>query len=117
MVTAYEFGDYDGLDELYEVEIYESASDEEYVDESSEATQQMTVIEEHVGPDSQNRQMPEDEPWPGIEDQQQMSDEENLDPREMDVCSEASSQPSEYPSTHDAWPNNGEEFEIHEDND
>jgi hypothetical protein len=63
--------------------------------------------------------LPEDEPWPGIEDH--MSDGENVDPlssdeEEGDVeignvlvggghdgASDASSQPSEYPSTQRAW--------------
>lgn len=83
--------------------------------------------------------LPEDEPWPGIED---MSDGENVDPASaetnrvdlgidgsagIDGASEASSQPSEYPSTQRAWhvaddaSNNpgdsGVEFRIHEDGD
>jgi hypothetical protein len=86
--------------------------------------------------------LPEDEPWPGIEDH--MSDGENVDPtsEEVDIddgvgvdeiASEASSQPSEYPSTQRAWreagdvsnnhpqqeaePDNGMGFKIHEDED
>ena len=82
--------------------------------------------------------LPEDEPWPGIED---MSDGENVDPFSgetndadveidgaagLDAASEASSQPSEYPSTQRAWhvtdtaPDNrdsGVGFRIHEDGD
>lgn len=62
---------------------------------------------------------PEDEPWPGFEDnnrqdedENNMSDGENVDPRdnddeeddgEMDNRSDVSSQPSEYPSTQRAW--------------
>lgn len=63
--------------------------------------------------------LPEDEPWPGIEDR--MSDGENVDPQSAstdevdieindalvghggDAASDASSQPSEYPSTQRAW--------------
>ncbi|OIW23539.1 hypothetical protein CONLIGDRAFT_565722, partial [Coniochaeta ligniaria NRRL 30616] len=48
--------------------------------------------------------LPEDEPWPGIED---MSDGENVDPDllsgDSEVEREGSSQPSEYPSTQRAW--------------
>lgn len=84
--------------------------------------------------------LPEDEPWPGIEDK--MSDGENVDPlsvetNEVDVeiddaagiddGSDVSSQPSEYPSTQRAWhvtddapDNRGDSkigFKIHEDGD
>lgn len=61
--------------------------------------------------------LPEDEPWPGIEDH--MSDGENMDPasssdeddvelgngldRHDDASSDVSSQPSEYPSTQRPW--------------
>ena len=57
--------------------------------------------------------LPEDEPWPGIEDH--MSDGENIHPSsaetnevdidldEVDNASVVSSQPSEYPSTQRAW--------------
>lgn len=76
---------------------------------------------------------PEDEPWPGIEDP--MSDGENIDPESQDIdiedaASDTSSQPSEYPSTHRAWQEQGSEggvqelggnnvtgFRIHEDDD
>lgn len=83
--------------------------------------------------------LPEDEPWPGIED---MSDGENVDPSSaethdaevdidgapsLDVASDVSSQPSEYPSTQRAWhaadnncpdnPDSGVGFRIHEDGD
>lgn len=66
------------------------------------------------------RQLPEDEPWPGIEDR--MSDGENVDPRALPVDgdgdSEMSSQPSEYPSTQvwNACQRDGHaDFRIHED--
>ncbi|CAH0014731.1 unnamed protein product [Clonostachys rhizophaga] len=112
------FDEIDAFDELYEIEIYESPSDEDFEDDESTGTVQVTArVESHTGPEAQNRQLPEDEPWPGIEDQDQLSDEENVDPRDIDMCSDCSSQPSEYPSTHNAWPNNGDEFQIHEDND
>lgn len=61
--------------------------------------------------------LPEDEPWPGIEDH--MSDGENMNPlpssdedvvelgnaldRQNDASSDVSSQPSEYPSTQRPW--------------
>jgi hypothetical protein len=80
------------------------------------------------GPDnesqhSQQWQLPEDEPWPGIEDQDRMSDGENVDPlsNPVDGQSDASSQPSEYPSTQQAWrlpaSDGGAGFHIHEDDD
>jgi hypothetical protein len=65
--------------------------------------------------------LPEDEPWPGIEEH--MSDGENIDPMDEnadgDIHSEASSRPSEYPSTRQAWhlpgAGTGAGFHIHED--
>jgi hypothetical protein len=58
--------------------------------------------------------LPEDEPWPGIEDH--MSDGENvepgLEPGMESQGSGASSQPSEYPSTQNAWA--GQEGDGHE---
>ncbi|KAK2003211.1 hypothetical protein LX36DRAFT_154907 [Colletotrichum falcatum] len=74
---------------------------------------------------SRQIQLPEDEPWPGIEDQDHMSDGENIDPlftptADDDVHSEVSSQPSEYPSTQRGWQVPGADagvgFHIHEDN-
>ncbi|KAF6818477.1 hypothetical protein CSOJ01_01857 [Colletotrichum sojae] len=74
----------------------------------------------------QIQQLPEDEPWPGIEDQDHMSDGENIDPLfspagEEDAQSDVSSQPSEYPSTQRGWQvpgaDDGVGFRIHEDND
>lgn len=110
------------MDELYEIEIYESDSDVSYQDEGDEEDEDM-VTHPHLalGGDSQQqpRQLPEDEPWPGIEDQQG-SDGENIDPQnvDFDARSEASSQPSEHPSTQSAWPDelSGQGgFHIHED--
>jgi hypothetical protein len=88
-------------------------------------------------------QLSADEPWPGLEDRDHSnhpnienmapwiatqpqdddhhSDSENVDPNTMDVEHESdnSSQPSEYPSTQRAWPNEAgdapEEFNIHRD--
>ncbi|KAF3357930.1 Putative pectin lyase F-1 [Verticillium dahliae VDG1] len=70
---------------------------------------------------------PEDEPWPGIEDQDRISDGENIDPlfsqTADDATSVASSQPSEYPSTQRGWGAQGADddddmgFRIHEDDD
>ncbi|KAF3760622.1 hypothetical protein M406DRAFT_358257, partial [Cryphonectria parasitica EP155] len=57
---------------------------------------------------SSQPQGPEDEVWPGIEDNA-MSDEENVNPHEaeegdeMDDGSDTSSEPSEYASTQRAW--------------
>ena len=63
-------------------------------------------------------QLPEDEPWPGIEDQENLSDGENIAPRYSDGQSDSSSQPSEYPSTQRVWPADDDEgFRIHEDED
>ncbi|KAJ6440311.1 DUF1212 domain membrane protein [Purpureocillium lavendulum] len=120
------FPDYENP--LSHIDIYESGSDESYVDggEEEEEEEEESVTSEdivtHVQPlrDSQQWQMPEDEPWPGIEDQarDRMSDGENIDPVERpdDERSEASSQPSEYPSTNHAWPEgDGAGFDIHED--
>lgn len=110
------------MDELYEIEIYESDSDVSYQDDGDEEDEEMVTHPRlELGGDSQQqpRQLPEDEPWPGIEDQQG-SDGENIDPHhvEFDARSEASSQPSEYPSTQSAWPDelSGQGgFQIHED--
>ncbi|ORY65412.1 uncharacterized protein BCR38DRAFT_342340 [Pseudomassariella vexata] len=59
--------------------------------------------------------LPEDEPWPGIED------EENRDPEalalEAEKRSRQSSVPSEYPSTQRAWTAGQEEFSVFEDGD
>ncbi|ROT34633.1 hypothetical protein SODALDRAFT_337848 [Sodiomyces alkalinus F11] len=77
----------------------------------------------------QPRQLqPEDEPWPGIEDLDHVSDGENIDPLfspaaedDDDATSVASSQPSEYPSTNRGWELPGADhdmdFDIHEDDD
>lgn len=54
-------------------------------------------------PPPQQPQGPEDEVWPGIEDND-MSDGENVDPRDdADNRSDVSSVPSVYPSTQRAW--------------
>ncbi|PHH62225.1 hypothetical protein CDD81_7352 [Ophiocordyceps australis] len=62
-------------------------------------------------------QLPEDEPWPGIEDPNRPSSADNQDPEAIENDdSDNSSQPSEYPSTKDMWPDDcGAEFRIHED--
>lgn len=116
-------GQDDDGDELFDVQFYEdSDSDETDGGESKSSTsaEMVTHAQATVGHDSQQWQFPEDEPWPGIEDQHQLSDGENVDPRDADQRSDASSQPSEYPSTQNAWPRTvaaGAEFEIHEDDD
>ncbi|GJN70963.1 hypothetical protein PLIIFM63780_002446 [Purpureocillium lilacinum] len=112
---------------LAHIDIYESASDESYVDGDEEEEDESVTSEDivtHVPPlgDSQQWQLPEDEPWPGIEDRarDRLSDGENIDPIQQPndgQHSEASSQPSEYPSTNHAWPegDDGAGFDIHED--
>ncbi|KAI6780938.1 uncharacterized protein J7T54_003080 [Emericellopsis cladophorae] len=111
-------------DELYEIEIYESDSemsfgededDDEEDEEDNIASANLSALVPHAQPQRRTH-LPEDEPWPGIEDQeQQMSDGENVDPAE-DRRSVASSQPSEYPSTNRAWPEDtAAGFRIHED--
>ncbi|KAM0287520.1 hypothetical protein ACHAQH_000474 [Verticillium albo-atrum] len=85
-----------------------------------------TIAEDVDIPHLQQLQ-PEDEPWPGIEDQDRISDGENIDPlfspAADDATSVASSQPSEYPSTQRGWGVQGGDenedmgFRIHEDDD
>lgn len=113
-----------GIDELFDAQIYESESDASYQDDDDEndrdeesiSSDEMVVT--HIPRDSQHRQMPQDEPWPGIEDREHASDGENVDPAHSgppDRRSNASSQPSEYPSTNQIWPGEESEFQIHED--
>ncbi|KAI5467146.1 hypothetical protein BGZ63DRAFT_370470 [Mariannaea sp. PMI_226] len=100
----------------FEMTMYESGSDDFYEDDESVGSiQEMAQVEVNAGPGSNRWQLPEDEPWPGIEDQGQMSDGENIDPQEASQGSNVSSQPSEYPSTQSAWPADNAEFQIHED--
>ncbi|KAF7543787.1 hypothetical protein G7Z17_g10461 [Cylindrodendrum hubeiense] len=101
----------------FNIEIYESGSEGLYEDdESIVSVDEMAQVEVNASRGSQRRQLPEDEPWPGIEDQDQLSDGENIDPQEADEGSNASSQPSEYPSTQTAWPEEeAAGFHIHED--
>ncbi|KAH7148541.1 hypothetical protein EDB81DRAFT_466367 [Dactylonectria macrodidyma] len=103
----------------FDIEIYESGSEDLYEDnESIVSMEQMAQVEVNLSGGSQRRQLPEDEPWPGIEDQDQLSDGENIDPRDPDHGSNVSSQPSEYPSTQNAWPAADADatgFHIHED--
>lgn len=101
----------------FNIEIYESGSEDLYEDNESIASiDDMAQVEVNASGGSLRRQLPEDEPWPGIEDQDQLSDGENIDPREADHGSNASSQPSEYPSTQTAWPaDDAAGFHIHED--
>ncbi|KAF4443121.1 hypothetical protein F53441_11554 [Fusarium austroafricanum] len=109
-----EFGD----DSDFNIEIYESESEDMADAESVNDMEIVTHDQAVVGQGSQGWQLPEDEPWPGIEDQNDASEDENIDPHQTDPGSNASSQPSEYPSTQNAWPdNNTAEFHIHEDDD
>jgi hypothetical protein len=119
-VPVYHDNDDEG-DELYDVEFYDQ-SDSEQSEEGSDSTGSGELVthdaQVDARHDSQHWQFPEDEPWPGIEDRQQLSDGENINPKEADRCSDASSQPSEYPSTQSAWPKHDDsEFHIHEDDD
>ncbi|KAK2603683.1 hypothetical protein QQS21_004157 [Conoideocrella luteorostrata] len=132
-------------DELFDIEIYESESDESYDDDRNHGGDNYSDDNESISSDemlthahadahadahahailendSQPRQLPEDEPWPGIEDQDHGSVGENMDPQQHvspdDRHSIASSQPSEYPTTERTWPvdsQNGTGFHIHED--
>ncbi|GJC79448.1 hypothetical protein ColLi_02286 [Colletotrichum liriopes] len=105
---------------------YDDGDESDY---SVEMAAQPVPVREGDSSYSRQIQLPEDEPWPGIEDQDQdqdhMSDGENIDPlfsptAEDDVHSEVSSQPSEYPSTQRGWQvpgaDDGVGFRIHEDN-
>ncbi|KAF4122802.1 hypothetical protein GMORB2_7109 [Geosmithia morbida] len=122
------------MDELHDIEIYEEC---DYYSEPSSSSSDMSLgnndddhgmllLQQQQQQQQQrqrrqteslrDRQLPEDEPWPGIEELQQqdgqgaeeMSDGENVDPDESD----ASSLPSEYPSHSGCWPAG---FQIHED--
>ncbi|KAF4466454.1 hypothetical protein FALBO_6695 [Fusarium albosuccineum] len=111
-------GEFDD-DSDFDIEIYESGSDDMYDDDESVGGMEI-VVQDQANADqgSQGWQLPEDEPWPGIEDQDNVSDGENIDPLQVEPHSNASSQPSEYPSTQSAWPNgDASGFQIHEDDD
>ncbi|KAI9167747.1 hypothetical protein HJFPF1_03881 [Paramyrothecium foliicola] len=112
----------------YDMQIYENDSGDLYVDgdeyedenenDSEGSVTRVTHNQSQHDRDSQHAQLPEDEPWPGIEDFDRVSDGENIDPRSADGRSDTSSQPSEYPSTQPPWrPGNVSEFHIHEDED
>ncbi|PKS07547.1 hypothetical protein jhhlp_006151 [Lomentospora prolificans] len=109
----------------FDVDIYDEGSSEDYDDEDDENNGSgHLVMVPHLVTDRQQdyygHQLPEDEPWPGIEDR--MSDGENIDPLgppvDEDGDSQMSSQPSEYPSTQ-VWNAdvvaNPTDFDIHED--
>ena len=105
-------------DEDFDIDIFDDGSYYDYDDDEGDEDEDESVGSVEVVPrlmPAGSQQLPEDEPWPGIEDR--MSDGENVDPLAVDGDgdSEMSSQPSEYPSTH-AW-NGGDagEFRIHED--
>jgi hypothetical protein len=115
--------DYDDLGDASPTNIYEDDDDDN--DDGSDMGIQL-VTPQHVFPPGSNSQprQPEDEPWPGIEDHDRMSDGENIDPlfsaaEDDDATSVASSQPSEYPSTQRGWELPGTDvgigFHIHED--
>ncbi|KAG6009468.1 hypothetical protein E4U54_008554 [Claviceps lovelessii] len=137
-------------DELFDIEIYESGSDESYgnageddddddgdggggdddEDDNEEEEEKKASrhavgyprVFDHRRHDSHDRQLPEDEPWPGIEDWPDACGGENHGPQHTspddDHHSNASSQPSEYPATQKAWPMHYDDetgFHIHED--
>lgn len=102
----------------FDVEIYESGSEYMYDDDGHSMSSTEMIERKQTLPDYDSRgwRLPEDEPWPGIEDRGHVSDDENLDPGKDGHKSNASSQPSEYPSTQSVWPNdNTADFHIHED--
>lgn len=115
-----------GDDEDYD-DIYDSGTTNIYEDGDDDASgTSVELVAHHIIRQSNYSQprQPEDEPWPGIEDQDRVSDGENIDPlfsptADDDATSVASSQPSEYPSTQRGWelpgPNEGAGFHIHED--
>ncbi|KAH7325909.1 hypothetical protein B0I35DRAFT_474637 [Stachybotrys elegans] len=104
-----------------DIEIFQSSSDGSYKDDDDESLGSIEMVTHtQAGPsrDSQHAQLPEDEVWPGIEDQDNLSDGENIDPRYSDHASDTSSAPSEYPSTQQAWAADADgDFEIHIDED
>jgi len=134
-------------DELFDIEIYESESDESYLENDDDDEDDDNEEEEEEGEeeeeekkasrhavgyprilddmrhDVQHRQLPEDEPWPGIEDWPAACGEGNhggqhASADDDDHHSNASSQPSEYPATQRAWPMHYDDetgFHIHED--
>ncbi|KAG5985235.1 hypothetical protein E4U55_007860 [Claviceps digitariae] len=130
-------------DELFDIEIYESGSDEscvengnagdeddddddEGVEEEEDEASRHLVGYPHIlhamRHDSQDQQLPEDEPWPGIEDWPDAGGQGNHGPQHAsaddDHHSSTSSQPSEYPATQRAWPMHYDDeagFHIHED--
>lgn len=105
-------------DSDFNIDIYESGSDDMEDNESVGGMEIITHDQALPGRRSQGWRLPEDEPWPGIEDQRAAEDHENVDPQHSDPASNVSSQPSEYPSTQNVWPNNNSaEFHIHEDDD
>lgn len=133
-------------DEDGDVKIYNSESDEDYEDDDDGDTDCVEMMTD-AQPQPQLRPlasgwpgMPEDEPWPGIEDRgaplSRSRDTENIDPNTSGSIaaaavagrgvgptagplaqSEMSSQPSEYPSTQLIKQDEDEEedFLIHED--
>lgn len=114
----YPYDEDEAGDEDFDIEIYDTGSEESYGNESVGSAQSMTHDAQPTNPvphDSQPWQLPEDEAWPGIEDAERMSDGENIDPHHADRRSDVSSQPSEYPSTQRAWPIDDGAFHIHED--
>ncbi|KAL2114528.1 hypothetical protein VUR80DRAFT_6013 [Thermomyces stellatus] len=106
----------DSADEDYEIDIFDDGSFYDYEDENEEDSPGSVEVVPQLLPGQNSQQLPEDEPWPGIEDR--MSDGENVDPRAEEADgegdSETSSQPSEYPSTQ-AWNGENVGFRIHED--
>ncbi|EGX93303.1 hypothetical protein CCM_04676 [Cordyceps militaris CM01] len=117
------------MDDGDDIEIYNSASDEDYEDDEDDDTNVVDMVtdaQQHplrpLAGSGWSGMPPEDEPWPGIEDGaplQRSGDAENIDPNASGPVQESdhSSQPSEYPSTQRIKQDEDDEedFLIHED--
>jgi hypothetical protein len=121
MGPPYDYADDDYTAIDIDMGIYQSGSEGLYDDDDAESLgsgEIVTPAQAEPSRESPHAVLPEDEPWPGIEDQEHLSDGENIAPQFPDHHSDASSQPSEYPSTQKPWPDQeAGEFEIHEDED
>ncbi|TPX06874.1 uncharacterized protein E0L32_002370 [Thyridium curvatum] len=131
------YGSEMGGREYDDIEVYEDGEEEDMLDRLDGNRGGRGVqagAGAGAGAGGMGPRLPEDEPWPGIEDG--MSDGENMDPMSLaegeegqgqGQASQGSSAPSEYPSTQRAWliaadaeraalddPNG---FRIHEDHD
>lgn len=100
----------DATDDDPDIDVYEDERDmlDDLESESDHhpPPAQRRPLQDQLPPSSSPPQGPEDEVWPGIEDND-MSDGENVNPLDLDdeddTRSDISSVPSEYPSTQRAW--------------